>query len=149
MTQQTTPESTITVRMLAAHEAAVLDRVADDVFDHAIDAVWCAAFFADPRHHLAVAVDGDIVIGFASGVHYVHPDKPDQLFINEVGVSEAYQNRGIGRTLLRTLLAHATVLGCEGAWVLTEADNASARRMYAASGGIEATEAPIMIEFTT
>jgi len=43
------------IRILGHDEAAVLDNVADDVFDHAIHPRWCAEFFADPRHHLAVA----------------------------------------------------------------------------------------------
>jgi ribosomal protein S18 acetylase RimI-like enzyme len=139
----------IDVRILGAHEAHLLDHIADDVFDDTVHPAWCAEFVADPRHHLAIALDGDRIIGMASGVHYLHPDKPHQLFINEAGVSEAYQSRGIGRRLLRVLLDHATALGCESAWVLTEADNAAARKMYAAAGGIETPEPPVMIEFRT
>ncbi len=137
----------IVIRMLASTEADVLSCMADGVFDDVIDPAWCAEFFGDPRHHLAVALDGAMVIGMASGVHYLHPDKPHELFVNEVGVAEAYRNHGVGRELLLTLLRHATSLGCESAWVLTEPSNASARRMYAAAGGVEQKEPPIMIEF--
>jgi len=139
----------IEVRMLGAHEGHRLGEIAVGVFDEAVDPSWCAEFLADPRHHLAVALDGDLVIGMASGVHYLHPDKPHQLFINEAGVAEPYRCHGIGRQLVQTLLLHATTLGCESAWVLTEADNAAARKMYAAAGGAEQPEAPIMIEFRT
>jgi ribosomal protein S18 acetylase RimI-like enzyme len=135
------------VRMLAREEAAVLDCVADGVFDDPIDAAWCAEFFADPRHHIAVALDGQRVIGMATGVHYLHPDKPAELLINEVGVAEPYRNCGVGRRMLDALLKHAVVIGCEGAWVLTEASNAAARKMYQAAGGVEQRESPIMIEF--
>ena len=137
----------IVIRMLARGEAGVLACMADGVFDDEIDPAWCAEFFGDPRHHLAVAIDGARVIGMASGVHYLHPDKPHELFVNEVGVAATYRNHGIGRALLQTLLRHATMLGCESAWVLTEPSNASARRMYAAAGGVEQKEPPIMIEF--
>jgi aminoglycoside 6'-N-acetyltransferase I len=139
----------IEVRILGADDAHLLGNVADDVFDEAVDPTWCAEFLADPRHHLAVAIDGNLVVGMASGVHHLHPDKPHQLFINEAGVAEPYRCRGIGRQLLRVLLAHATTLGCESAWVLTESDNAAARKMYAAAGGTEQAEAPVMIEFRT
>lgn len=139
----------IEVRMLGAHEAHLLDCLHDDVFDDAIDPAWRAEFFADPRHHLAVALDGDMVVGMASGVHYLHPDKPHELFINEAGVAQPYRSRGIGRRLLRALLAHATTLGCESAWVLTESSNRAARRMYAAAGGAEQPDAPVLIEFRT
>ena len=141
------PVGDIVIRMLTSAEADVLSCRADGVFDDAIDPAWCAEFFADPRHHLAVAIDGMRVIGMASGVHYLHPDKPPELFVNEVGVAESYRNHGIGRALLQMLLRHATTLGCESAWVLTEPSNASARRMYAAAGGVEQKEPPIMIEF--
>ena len=129
-------ESACTVRMLQSGEAAVLDRVAPDVFDHAVDARWTAEFFADPRHHLAVAMDGDLVVGFASGMHYVHPDKPPELFVDEVGVAPTHQGQGLARRLMRTLLDHGRALGCVQAWVGTEHDNTAANRLYASAGGV-------------
>ena len=124
----------------------MLDRVAPEVFDGPIDERWSAEFFRDPRHHLAVAVEDGLVVGFASGVHYVHPDKPAELWINEVGVAPSHQGRGIGRRLLAVLLERGAALGCIQAWVLTDAGNLPARRMYAAAGGREA-EPALMIEF--
>jgi aminoglycoside 6'-N-acetyltransferase I len=137
---------TLDVRLLGPADAAVLARVATDVFDHAIDPAWSAEFLADPRHHLAVAVDDGEVVAMASGLHYVHPDKPPELWVNEVGVASTHQGRGIGRRVLAALLAHGRSLGCHEAWVLTEAGNAPARRMYAAAGGVE-SGAPVMISF--
>ncbi len=137
----------IEIRMLLPTEGKLLSDLEDDVFDGVIEVAWRDEFFADPRHHLAAAFDGPRIIGMASGVHYLHPDKPPEMFINEAGVAGAYQNQGIGRKLLKTLLAHAATLGCESAWVLTETDNAAARKMYAAAGGIEAPDRPVLIEF--
>jgi ribosomal protein S18 acetylase RimI-like enzyme len=139
----------IEIRMLEAHEANLLADIADSVFDDRIEVAWRDEFFADPRHHLAVAFDGTRIIGMASGVHYLHPDKPPELFINEAGVAAAYQSQGIGRRLLETLLLHAATLGCETAWVLTDNTNLAARRMYAAAGGTELQDRPVMIEFRT
>lgn len=130
------PNSNITIRMLDADEAAVLDHVAEDVFDNAVDARWTAEFFADSRHHLAVALDGGQVVGFASGVHYVHPDKAPELFVDEVGVAPTHQGQGIARRLMETLLAHGRALGCVQAWVGTDHDNAAANRLYASVGGV-------------
>lgn len=123
--------------MLGANDAAVLDNVAPDVFDNAIDPRWTAEFFGDPRHHLAVALLGTQVIGMASAVHYVHPDKRTELWVNEVGVAPPHQQQGIGKRLLQTLFDHARTLGCSEAWVGTENDNVAARRLYAAMGGDE------------
>ena len=138
---------TVIVRLLGRDEAAVLDNLADDVFDHAIDPRLCAEFFADPRHHLVVALDDDLVVGMASGVHYVHPDKPPQLFINEVAVAATHHNQGIGRRLVETLVAHGEFIGCNEAWVLTSPDNEPAKRMYRAAGAIPHEEISIMFTY--
>jgi ribosomal protein S18 acetylase RimI-like enzyme len=136
-----------TIRILGPDDAAVLDRVAPGVFDHDVDARWAAEFFADRRHHLAVALDGATVVGIASAVHYVHPDKPPELFVNEVGVAPTHHGRGVGRRLMRALLARGRDLGCREAWVLTAYTNAAARRLYASVGGAEAPEPTLMISF--
>jgi len=131
----------VKIRMLGPGDAPVLERVADGVFDNKVDARWTSEFLADPRHHLAVAVDGDEVVGMASGVHYVHPDKPPELWVNEVGVAPSHRRRGIGKLLLRALFAHGRTLGCTEAWLGAEESNVAARRLYGAVGG---AEAPIM-----
>src|SRR4051812_7782070 len=94
----------IEVKLLQPGDEALLARVAPDVFDRGVDAKLAAEFLADARHHLAVAIDAGTIVGFASGVHYVHPDKPVELWINEVGVSAAYRNRGVGKQILAALL---------------------------------------------
>ena len=133
--------------MLEPDDGRVLDRVAPDVFDHAVDPRWTAEFLADPRHHLGVAIDGGTVVGMASGVHYVHPDKPPELWVNEVGVAPSHQGRGIGRRLLGALFDRARQRGCAEAWVLTGQDNTVARRLYAAAGGEEEDPPPVMVSF--
>ncbi|HEX5634532.1 MAG TPA: GNAT family N-acetyltransferase [Gemmatimonadales bacterium] len=136
----------ITYRILGPGDAALLADVAVDVFDDVPVRRWTAEFLMDARHHLAVALQDGTIVGMASAVHYVHPDKPPELWINEVGVSPANQGAGIGRRLLETLFARARELGCVQAWVLTEPDNFAALRLYRAAGG---TEAPplVMYEF--
>ena len=137
----------VTIRLLGPGDAQVLDRVAPDVFDNEIDPRRTAEFLADKRHHLAVAIVGDRVVGMASGVHYVHPDKPPELWVNEVGVAPPYQAQGIGRRLLQALFDRGRELGCRQAWVVTEQANLPARRLYAAAGGVEASEDLVMVEF--
>jgi hypothetical protein len=44
-----------TVRILGCNDTAVLDRVAQRVFDNPVDPCWAAEFLADMRHHLAVS----------------------------------------------------------------------------------------------
>lgn len=139
--------SDIEVRILTQVDASLLEHVAPDVFDEPIDANWSAEFLADSRHHLAVAIDEGTVIGMASGVHYVHPDKPPELWINEVGVAETHRRRGIARRLLEALFERGRGLGCSEAWVLADQSNATARRLYESAGGRAAPEPAIMFEF--
>jgi GNAT superfamily N-acetyltransferase len=127
----------LTIRLLGPDDMAVFDRVAPDVFDDPVDPRWATEFLADARHHLAVALDRDEVIGMASAVHYVHPDKPPELWINEVGVAPSYQKQGIGSRLLHTLFDRGRELGCSESWVLTDWENEPARRLYASIGGTE------------
>lgn len=135
------------VRVLDPGDADVLSRVAPGVFDHAIDARWSAEFLADPRHHLAVAIDEGRVVAMASGVHYVHPDKAPQLWVNEIGVAPSHLRQGLGRRVLDALLERGRTLGCEEAWVLTDRANVAACRLYASAGGEEAKGETIMFEF--
>lgn len=72
----------IEILLLQPGDEAVLGNVAPGVFDHPIDSRLTAEFLADARHHVAVAVDEGMVVGFASGVHYAHPDKPCELCVN-------------------------------------------------------------------
>jgi ribosomal protein S18 acetylase RimI-like enzyme len=125
----------IEIKLLGRQDAGVLAHLEPDVFDNPIDVGRANEFLADPRHHLAVAVEGGVVVGFVSAVHYVHPDKPrPELWINEVGVAATHRRRGLGTRLLRALFAVARALGCTEAWVLTDRANTAAMRLYAAAG---------------
>lgn len=121
--------------MLGLEDLELLDTVADGVFDHAVDPSLVREFLADPRHHLVVADDDGVVVGMASALHYVHPDKPAELWINEVGVADSARRQGVGRHLMQALLDHGRSLGCRTAWVLTEPENVAARALYAGRGG--------------
>src|SRR5579862_8046664 len=97
-------ETGMEVRLLAPVDAARFDRVASGVFDNTTDRELTRAFLADPRHHIAVAIDDGIIVGFASAVHYIHPDKPAELWINEVGVAPSHHRRGIGKQVVGKIL---------------------------------------------
>ena len=138
---------TIEIRLLEAGDEAVLTDVAPDVFDHAVQPALAVEFLADPRHHVAVARDGGLVVGFATGVHYVHPDKAPELWVNEVGVAPTHRGRGLATQLLRALLDAGRAAGCSQAWVLTERSNVPAMGLYRQLGGVEAPDQTVMFEF--
>jgi aminoglycoside 6'-N-acetyltransferase I len=124
----------IDIKQLKSGDEAILDRVAAEVFDEPIDAARLAAYLADLRHHLFVAVTNGEVVGQVAAVMVRHPDKPAELFIDEVGVAPAWRRKGIARKLLDEMLALGKALGCEEAWVGTEMDNLPARALYESYG---------------
>ena len=127
----------IEIKVLHRDDGAVLTKVAAEVFDKPIDPKLAADFLADPRHHIAVAVDDGLVVGFASAVHYIHPDKPPELWINEVALAPAYRRRGLGKAVLKALFEVGRALDCTGAWVLTDRENVAAMALYSSVGGTE------------
>lgn len=129
-----------TIHVVTRSNASLLDRVDDDVFDHEVQPGLLRTFLENPATLLVVAVADGEVIGMASGIMYVHPDKPLALFINEVGVSGRYHRQGIGHALVSALLGKGREAGCAEAWVATEVSNAPARRLYESLGGVEDQE---------
>lgn len=137
----------VEIRVLKPGEEAALRHVARDVFDGPVDPKLAAEFVNDPRHHLAVAIEDGEVVGMVSGVHYVHPDKPAELWVNEVSVASIHRRRGVARALLDAIFARARELGCREAWVATEPDNHAARALYREAGGEECPEPFVMYNF--
>jgi ribosomal protein S18 acetylase RimI-like enzyme len=122
--------SEIEIRLLGQGDEALFDNVADEVFDEPVDPVRLAAYLAEPGHHMIVAVHDGVVVGQVAAVVHRHPDKPTELYIDEVGVAPAYQRQGIARRMLDAMLAHGKAIGCEEAWVGTEPENLPARGLY-------------------
>ncbi|HWA30588.1 MAG TPA: GNAT family N-acetyltransferase [Rhizomicrobium sp.] len=135
------------VRMLRAGEEDVLLHAAPGVFDYPVQPHLAREFLSDPRHHIAVALDGGAAVGFASAVQYIHPDKPAELWINEVGVAPSHRRQGLAKTILEVLLDHGRTLGCSAAWVLTDTDNTAARALYGSAGGEELSRNTVHVEF--
>jgi len=128
--------SAVSIHLVTEANASLLDRVDEDVFDNEVQPELVQAFLANPANLLVVAVAEGQVIGMASGISYVHPDKPLALFINEVGVSSRFHRQGLGRRLVSALINKGEELGCTEAWVATEVGNKPACALYEALGGI-------------
>ena len=123
-------------RIAEQGDVALFDRIADGVFDGSVRPDLLSEFLSDVRHHLAIATMGDEIVGMASGVDYVHPDKPRELWINEVGIAPSHQRQGLGTRVVRTLLDYGRHIGCGEAWVLS-ADDEGVRKFYRSLGGQE------------
>jgi ribosomal protein S18 acetylase RimI-like enzyme len=113
--------------------------VREGLFDNPVDSVQAAAFLNDPLHEIVLAYAGEDAVGIATGTVLLHPDKPPAMFVNEVGVREDWQRRGIGRAVMECLFAIARARGCQGIWLGTEPDNDAALALYRSMGGAEET----------
>jgi ribosomal protein S18 acetylase RimI-like enzyme len=128
-------------------EAGLLDRVAEDVFDAPIDPARLAAYVAEPGHLMVVAVADGEVVGQARGMVHRHPDKPTELYIDNLGVTPARRREGVATRMLDELVAWGRELGCEEAWVGTEIDNEAARALYTRRGSAGETFVMYVYEF--
>lgn len=123
------------IRSISLEDESLLLEVEPGLFDHEIQTSLASEFLSDPRHHMLAAIERGAIIGFLSAVHYVHPDKPPELWINEVGVALAHRNKGVGKALIASALSLGRGLGCKEAWVLAEGENEAAIALYASAGG--------------
>lgn len=103
--------------------------------DARIDAT--GRFLTSPGHHLLVAYENEVALGFVTGVEMTHPDKGTEMFLYELGVDENARNKGVGTALVAALADLARHAGCYGMWVLTDQDNVAAVRAYEAAGGTD------------
>lgn len=124
------------VRVTAAN-MGLLNRVNDDVFDAAIDTARLAAFVARQGHALFVAVAEGQVIGQIACIMHLRPDLPNEMYIDNLGVAEAWRRQGIARRLLDAVVELARAEACVTVWVATEPDNMAANALYAERAEVE------------
>jgi hypothetical protein len=86
----------IEIKLLGREDTGVLAYIAPEVFDNPINVGRANEFLADPRHHLVVAVEDGLVVGFVSAVHYVHPDKPRSAAYGVGRSPGSWVRRGLG-----------------------------------------------------
>ncbi|MER5385840.1 GNAT family N-acetyltransferase [Streptomyces sp. NPDC006465] len=108
---------------------------AEYLFDHPVRPEWARRFLDTRGHHLYLAYEGEVPVGFISGVETVHPDKGTEMFLYELAVAEAFRRRGTGRALIRELSALARERGCYGMWVGVDTGNDVALATYRSAGG--------------
>ncbi|WP_050761381.1 GNAT family N-acetyltransferase [Jannaschia sp. CCS1] len=102
------------------HHAPLFDTVHDDVFDGPILPDMLASYLADPKQHIVVAMDGEVMCGMCSGLHHHHPDKRPDMWINELSVAEPWRRRGFATRMIGALRAHGQSLGCIEIWVVAD-----------------------------
>jgi GNAT superfamily N-acetyltransferase len=95
----------------------------DAACDRPVDRGLAARYLADERHHLLAAYADGEPAGVATATEILRPDKPPELFLNELVVMPSFRRRGVAGSLLTRLEPLAAERGCIPIWVLTEEDN--------------------------
>ena len=126
------------IRRMRSSEELAFNRLAPDVFDEAIDPERLAAYLRAPGHMMLLAFEGDLVVGQCAAVLHFHPDKPVELYIDEVGTASTHRRLGVARLMLDAMFAWGRELGCTEAWLGTELDNVAARGLYDGRAPVEA-----------
>jgi ribosomal protein S18 acetylase RimI-like enzyme len=135
------------IRDLSAGPAsAVLD--ISHLLDSEATADAVGRFIDSSGHHLLVAYDDDVAVGFVTSVEMTHPDKGTEMFLYELGVDPSAQGKGVGRALVAALADLARTTGCYGMWVLTDRDNTAAIRTYQAAGAVDDDAPTVLLSWT-
>lgn len=90
---------------------------------------WSELAESDTRRYL-VAETGGHIAGYAGLCVYA----PHEAYVQTIGVARDEQGRGIGRSMLRELLAEADRRGCAHVDLEVRADNEPALRLYEQHG---------------
>lgn len=118
------------LKRMGPGDEAVFERIAPEVFDEPIHPERMRAYLSAPGHLMVLAIEGDLVVGQCVGVIHQHPDKPSELYIDEVGTASTHRRQGIAKAMMAELFAWGRELGCKEAWLGTELDNIEANALY-------------------
>ena len=124
----------IQIKHLKVGDETILEHVAIDVFDETIDPHYLASYLAEPTHHMIIAINETEVVGQIRAIIHKHPDRPDELYIDNLGVTPTLQRQGIATKLLNAMLELGKQNGCKEAWLATERDNTQAKGFYESYG---------------
>jgi GNAT superfamily N-acetyltransferase len=115
--------------------------------DEVVSRERAALLLAEPTFFMVVAqTDEGAIMGRIYG-HVIHRFAQNDLLLYEVDVADAHQRKGAARAMIEFVKQLAIQRGYKELWVLTEGDNAPARALYEALGGVEENSPTIMYVF--
>jgi ribosomal protein S18 acetylase RimI-like enzyme len=137
--------SEVVVKRLGPGDEAEAQRF-DPAFDQMVERELAARYLADDRHHLVAAYADGEAAGVATATEILRPDKPPELFLNELVVIPALRRRGVASALLAEIKRLAAERGCVSIWVLTQEDNEGGMATYRGAGGRRVEGSTLMFE---
>ncbi len=125
----------VQTRRITDQDLDLFDNLAPEVFDEAIHPERLKAYLNEPCNLMLLAYeeqpDGtNLTVGQCAAVLHLHPDKPTELYVDELGTALTHRRRGIARRLMKEILDWGEEHGCPEGWLGTELDNKPARTLY-------------------
>jgi GNAT superfamily N-acetyltransferase len=140
--------SGFTVRRLGPDDEAVLVEAAHRMLEREWPAPRCASALADPAFVAVIAVRAGEPIGLAYGYVLDRLHRRD-LLLYSIDVDEPHRRRGAARAMVEALKALCLDEGLGEKWVLTNASNEAAMRLYAGAGGVREFDDVEMFAYPT
>ncbi|QLC25185.1 GNAT family N-acetyltransferase [Parasphingopyxis algicola] len=110
--------------------AMLLDAVEKRVFEAPVRADFLSTCLANPNQFLIVAEAEGRVIGKALAYIFHFPDKPSEIYVEEIDVAKDWRRKGIATGLMDAVGAEGRKRGIAEYWLITEKDNDRARSLY-------------------
>lgn len=120
----------IEYHLITADNASLLDHIETGVYEAPIKADFLAASLANPHQILVVAVANDVVVGKAQAYVFYFPEKPAEIYIEEIDVAKKWRRQGVASALMNAVGAEGKKHGIVEYWLVTEKDNDGARALY-------------------
>ena len=120
----------LSTHWIDASNTHLLQKVAAGTFDHDIDPQRLERYLANSANWMGVAIHVGQVVGMVMAVVHTHPDKPTELFLDEIGTGDDWRRKGIARVLMQKTFDRADEEGIDEIWLGTESDNIPAQKLY-------------------
>lgn len=100
------------------------------------DAAFMMRFLSTPTNYTVAACDGDVPLGYALAYLLPRVDRcKNMLYLHEVGVDEHARGTGVGKAMINEALRICREEGIMEMFVIADADNEPAKRLYSTTGG--------------
>jgi len=106
------------------------------------------AFVENKNNYLLIAENEGIPYGFLTAYTLPRLDELNpEIFLYEIEVNVNYQRQGVGTLLIQKLLEIAKEIKAKEIFVLTNANNMAAMKLYQSTGGIRENSDDVMFVY--
>ena len=116
--------------VIGADNASLLNDIAPGVFEAPVREDFLSTCLDNSQQFLIVAVGDGQVVGKAISYVFHFPEKPSEIYIEEIDVAKDWRRQGVASALMQAVGAEGKRRGIAEYWLVTEKDNKGARALY-------------------